>query len=185
MMVPPRVDLSRHEVVGLVEFTSSDAGALGPLTTKRFLEAARRDQGLVRVVLLGTEADVLAEVGRGRLDQAALQALGQRHQIRTVITGELDVSEVRPDVRIAPGLKYARIAAEVEATLSTNMVETATGASIWSDTSTTKQRVAQISVHGGDVFTFDADHPDEAYGTLVGTLVEQVTRDFRTTWVRR
>lgn len=31
-------------------------------------------------------------------------------------------------------------------------------------------------------FTFDASDPESAYGGLVDTLAEEVTRDFRITW---
>ena len=50
VMVPPRIDLKPHEMIGVVEFDSSSDGELGPLATRRFTESARRDQGLVRVV---------------------------------------------------------------------------------------------------------------------------------------
>jgi hypothetical protein len=61
------------------------------------------------------------------------------------------------------------------------LLETSTGASIWSSSAQVRQNVGHISVSDGR--NFDASDPESAYGGLVDTLVEQVTRDFRGTWV--
>ena len=61
VLVPPPIDLKQHEVVGIIEFDCSGQGELGPFLTHRFVDAVRRDQGLVRIALLGTPADVLAD----------------------------------------------------------------------------------------------------------------------------
>jgi len=185
VMVPPKIDLKQHEVFGIIEFESSNEGELGPLATRKFTEAARRDQGMVRIVELGSEAEVLTEVGRDRLDQSTFKALGQQRDVSTIITGELVISDVKPDITITPGLGYLSFAAEVNATLAAQMVETATGASIWSGSANTTKRVGQVSLFGGKNFAFDAEDPEKAYGKLVDDLVEKVTKDFRVTWERR
>jgi len=185
VMVPPRIDLQQHEVIGIIEFRSSNEGKLGPLATRKFTEAARQDQGMVRIVELGSEAEVLKAVGRDRLDQSTFKALGERHQVNTIIAGELVVSDIRPDIIITPGFGYMSFAAEVNATLAAQMVETATGASIWSGSGSAKQRVGHVSIFGGKNFAFDAEDPEKAYGKLVDDLVEKVTKDFRVTWERK
>jgi hypothetical protein len=58
VLSPPRIDLKQHEVVGVIEFACSGQGELAPFLTDRFVDAVRRDQGLVRIVLLGTEAKI-------------------------------------------------------------------------------------------------------------------------------
>ena len=75
VLVPPRIDLSAHELIGVIDFGASTEGELGPLATRRFTEAARRDQGLVRIVSLGTEQQVLRKLGASRLDAEAIKAL--------------------------------------------------------------------------------------------------------------
>ncbi|UCG92699.1 MAG: hypothetical protein JSV97_03040, partial [candidate division WOR-3 bacterium] len=55
VMVPPRIDLKPHEVIGIIEFESSNEGKLASLATRRFMNAIRRDQGMVRIVELGAE----------------------------------------------------------------------------------------------------------------------------------
>ena len=56
VMVPPRIDLQQHELLGIIEFSSNQKGELAPLATQRFMEEVRRDQGLVRIVRSGSGA---------------------------------------------------------------------------------------------------------------------------------
>lgn len=184
VMVPPLIDLQQHEVLAIIEFTTSDDGELGPLATRRFMEWVRVDQGLVRIVELGTEGEVLSDVGSPRLDRATYQELGRRHEVATIFTGVLEVSDIRPAVSITPDLSALGAAADVDAELTVQMVETASGASLWSRSASVTQRVGHISVFQGDV-SFDAEDPERAYGELVDALVEAVTRDFRVSWERR
>jgi hypothetical protein len=184
VMVPPLIDLQQHEVLAIIEFTTSDDGELGPLATRRFMEWVRVDQGLVRMVELGTEAEALSEIGGTRLNRAAYQELGRRHEVATIFTGVLEVSDIRPAVSITPDLSALGAAADVDAELTVQMVETASGASLWSRSASVTQRVGHISVFQGDV-SFDAEDPERAYGELVDALVEAVTRDFRVSWERR
>ncbi len=76
-------------------------------------------------------------------------------------------------------------AADVDASLTVQMIEAATGASIWSRSATVTMRVGAVSVLGGRDVIFDADDPERAYGALVNALVERVTQDFRVSWVRK
>lgn len=123
VMVPPRIDLQPLEVIGIIEFSSSNRGRLGPEATRRFLEAMRRDQGMVRIVEMGPEPEVLRDVGRSQLDRDAFLALGEKHGVSTIITGALTVTDVKPAIRIAPGLGDLGVAADVDATLVTRIVE--------------------------------------------------------------
>jgi hypothetical protein len=181
-MVPPKIDLVQHEVIGIIEFRDSTQGKLGPTTTTKFIEAARRDQGTVRILELGTEAEALSSIGHDRLSPSAYEALGEKYEVSTVITGELVVSDIRPDITFIPGLDYMSFAAEVDATLTAKLVETATGASIWSGSASETERVGHVTFGGGTDFTFDAPNPEEAYGKLIDALVEEATKDFRVTW---
>ena len=185
VMVPPRIDLTQHEVVGIVEFDCSAKGQLAPLATREFVEFMRKDQGVVLIMDLGSTADALRATGRDQLDQAAFKALGKEFGVKTVVFGELIVSNVKPKITVTPGLGYVGLAAKVDATLSVQLVETETGASIWSRSVDASEDVAGVSVFGGKTFGFDADDPDKAYGELVDSLVEDATEDFRVTYVRK
>jgi len=185
VMIPPRIDLSDHEIVGIIEFSCSENGKLGSLATSRFTEFARRDQGMIRIIDLGTEAEVLKKIGHNKLDQEAFIEIGETYEVATIFTGELIVSDVRPDIMITPGLGYMGFGAEVDATLSAQMVETVTGASIWNNSGSATRSVGHVSIFGGSAFAFDAEDPDKAYGKLVDELVDRVTRDLQVTWKRQ
>ena len=182
VLVPPQIDLRNHEVIGVVQFDTTAKGELGPLTTRRFVEEARRDQGLVRIVDLGTVAEALRSVGRQQLDDAALRELGNKRGVSTIVIGDLTVSKVRPDVRLNASLLTGGVTAEVEAVLSVKLVETSSGASIWSRSATATHNVANIGMWGGETFTFNAADPQKAYGGLVDDLVGQVAVPFQNSW---
>ena len=185
VMVPPRIDLKQHEVVGMIRFKSESKGELTPLTTRKFTEAIRRDQEMIRIVDLGTEAEVLKEIGHDRLNKAAFKAIGEEYEVATVFTGELLVSDVRPDISInllfTAGMS---VSAEVDATLDVQMVETESGASLWSTSVTKTREIGHVSIWEGGGFWFDAEDPERAYGKLVNALVEDASVDFRVTWRR-
>lgn len=185
VMVPPSIDLKQYEIMGIIEFSCSSEGKLGPLATKKFSEVARQDQGMVRIVGLGSEAEVLKKISLSSLDQAAYKALGEKEDIKTIIIGELIVSDVRPNIVITPGLDFLSFSAVVDATLTVQMIETLSGASIWSHSASDTKKVRDISIFGGKTFVFNADDPEKAYGKLVNSLVNEVTEDFRVTWVRK
>lgn len=184
VLAPPRIDLKQHEVIGVIEFDSSGKGELGPFMTHRFVDAARRDQELVRIVMLGTEAEVLADIGQSRLDQSAFKAIGQKRQIKTIFTGDVVVSEVKPNIAIGHSLSHFGVSADVDATLNAQMVETETGASLWSRSARAVERIGGVEIFGDSNVTFDADDPENAYGRLADTLVVAVTHDFQCHWIR-
>ena len=68
--------------------------------------------------------------------------------------------------------------------LTVDLIETATGASIWSASARATRTIGQITMFDPKHFAFDADNPDEAYGPLIDALVAQVASDFQASWVR-
>lgn len=176
VMVPPRIDLMEHDIIAVVEFQSSQDGTLGPLATRRFTDLARRDQGLVR--MLNVEPDFEL---RG---SEAFRNLGKRHGAQTVLVGSLDISNVRPNLSVSRTLKSGSLTANVDATLTVDLIETETGASIWSASASATRTIGHITVFNGKDFSFDAEDPEQAYGPLIDALVGNVTSDFRASWVR-
>lgn len=185
VLVPPQIDLHSRETIGVIGFASTSEGELGPLATRRFTEAARRDQGLVRFVDLGSRDEALRSIGRDRLDAAAVIALGLKHDVKTIVSGDLAVSSVRPRVRIDALFRAGSVTAEVDASLDVQMFESESGAALWNRSARATQSVGDVRVWGGKEFSFDARNPEEAYGGLVDELVAQVSRPFQASWVRR
>ena len=132
VQVPPRIDLKQHEIIGVINFECSGRSELGPLLTQRFVDAVRRDQGLVRIAMLGAKTDVLTAIGHTHLDQDAYKAIGSKLQVSTVFTGNVVVSDVKPSIAAGHTLTHIGVSADVDATLAVQMVETETAASLWS-----------------------------------------------------
>jgi hypothetical protein len=176
---PPRINLTQHELIGVVEFSSPEERKLAPMVTARFTEAARRDQGMVR--MLGLQGE------RARPDTERVRELARKHGLRTIVVGELRLSDVQPSVSLSSSLSSGSLTATVEGVLSVEMIETETGASLWSASARSKECLGSVHVQGNGVrdVAIDAAGPDAAYAALVDRLVSQVTRDLQSTWERR
>ncbi len=185
VMIPPRIDLKAHEIIGVIEFPCTSQDALGPLATGRFIEAARQDQGMVRFTRLGTEGEVLQAIGQPRLDPAAFKAIGEKYGVQTIVTGDLVLSEVRPNISVFHSLTSIGVSADVHATFAVQIVEAASGASLWSRSADATQRIGGASFSANKNVSLDIDDPDNAYAGLVNDLVYAVTPEFRVTWERR
>lgn len=177
VMVPPRIDLAQHEIIGVAQFASTNEGQLGPLATRRFTDLARRDQGLVRMM----DVNLVAE----ERSPAVYRELGRRSGARTLFVGSVEVSDIRPNLSISRVLESGSLTANVDATLKVDLIETESGASIWSTSSRATRTIGHVTVFGGKRFAFDAEDPEQAYGALIDALVAQVVSDFQARWVRQ
>ena len=184
VLIPPRIDLKPHEVVGVIDFDCDGGEEFGPFLMDRFVAAVRCDQGMVRILRLGGPAQALAAVGRSQLDPAVFKAIGGHFGVKTIFTGRLTVSDVKPNISVAHALTSFNLSADVDATLAVELIEAETGASLWSASSRDRQRIGGVRVFGDKSFTFDADDPQNAYGSLVDSLIYHVTPDFRSRWIR-
>jgi len=180
--VPPAIDLGPHEVIGLIEFKSNSKGDLTKFVTEKFIEAITEDQSEIRIVELGTEAEVLEAVGESRLGPDAYKAIADKYDLNTVFTGTLDVSEVNPSCAFGPG--YASFEGKVNARLAAKLVEAANGGTIWSNSARDERTVAGVEKFGNG-FSFNAEDPEEAYGKMARSLCRRITHDFRGTWRRK
>ena len=120
-----------------------------------------------------------------RPDAARLRQLAAEHGLRTIVVGNLRVSRVRPSVSVSESLSSASVSGAVEATLTVEMIEPDTGASLWSASGRTRESVGGVSVQGIKNVDFGATDPKAAYTEMVDTLVNQVTRDLHGSWERR
>jgi len=183
--VPPRVDLRPYPVIGLVAFKSNGDADLQRLATQKFLHAVQSAQPGTRVVELGEESDLLASVDRRSWDAATLRAVKEAHGVDVVVLGQLDVEKARPEVHLSTVWKSLSAKSDVNVALSARLVETASGATMWTNSAQTKANVANASFNTHGQGHIGARDPETVYGPMIEDLSCQITEDFRTHYVQR
>jgi len=184
VLVPPRVDLKNYEVVGLIQFSSNAKGNLQPFVSQKFLQSVQAAQPGIRVLELGTESTVLDSVKHSQMDIEAVKAIGEKYNVKGLITGNLNVTDVKPKLQVLSIIKSMGVSAEVQATLTARLFETQSGATVWTRSSIDKRTVAHVSLTA-DIIDFGAENPEESYGELARSLVHRITDDFWSHWERQ
>ncbi len=179
VLMPPRVDLSGYDTIGIVEFTSNSKGNLDTYATQKFLQNVQAAQPGVRALEHGSESYVLSKIGAKELDFMAIRKLGKEYGIDALFVGHLEVTSVKPKVNIGRMLTSMSLEANVSADLTTRLFETKSGATAWTRSSRGSAPVAAVSLAGNGLPTsFESDDPEKAYGKLVNSLVRKVGSDF-------
>jgi hypothetical protein len=183
--VPPRVDLKPYGTLGVVEFATNYDRAYGARAARLLQEQIQEAQPGTRFIELGDEAALLAAVGARQLDPAALKRIGEKYGVAAVFAGELRYSEPTVDVRVTDATKMqGSVRTEVRADISGRLLETASGASVWTRSAWVRRPIADVKLSGerGVSGGVKDSNPREA---MVPALVGQITQDFRPTSVRR
>ncbi len=179
VLMPPKVNLTVYNKIGMIQFSSNAEGNLQQFASQKFLQALQSSQPGVRVLELGDENKVLRTIQRGQLDPAAIQAIGMEYGVDAVVFGRLEISNVKPKVKLSTVLTSMSAQADVDAALSARLLETDSGVTLWTNSVRGRQTVGHVSlVSNGDIH-FGARDPESAYGRLVHWLVVRATRDFR------
>lgn len=182
--VPPRMDLGRYAAIGVIEFASDAGPAIDALATREFQARIHAAQPGTPLVELGSRPAVLAAVGAARLDAEALRRIGAKYEVDAVFTGEIEYAE-KTDVKVGD---LGRLEGGARVTLrgdaASRLLETRTGASVWSVTAWATRQVGRVSVSAerGVRGAVDSGNPREQ---MVPTLVYHLTQDFRPTTARR
>lgn len=185
VMVPPDVDLTGFDTVGFIAFTSETEGNFDEYLNERFLEEISFSQRGVHFLELGTAEEVLQEIEHRKLDRDAIQEIGRKFNVDAVITGRLDISEIKPRVRVFNILSDLNVHADVDARITAKLFDTEHGSIVWTASARDRKTVANLSVAAGRPFFLNARNPEEAYGDLVDSIIFKVTRDLRVRYVRR
>ena len=186
--VPPRVNLAAYPVVGLITFSSTASGAdLDRVSTEKFMQAVQCAQPGTRIVELGTEQQVLASVNRNSFDPATLRAIKEKHGVDAIVIGRLDVHKTKPDVSFSAGslFKAMNVRQDVDASLTTRLMENASGATMWSRSGQASANLADAGFNTRGEGHFGARDAESTYGPMIDGLVNQVTEDFRGHYVTR
>ena len=182
--VPPRMDLRNYPTVGLVGFSSNARNELDRVATQRFLRAVQAAQPGSRVVELGSEQQVLASVGGRRWDRETIQRVKEEHGVDAVVLGRIEVEKQKPEVAFSSFVKRMSVSQDVNVELRARLVETDSGATMWTDGAKCTANLANANFGSRDG-SFNASDPDKTYGEMVDGLVYRVTDAFRTHYVTR
>ena len=180
--VPPRVDLGGWPTIGIVDFATEGDPALGKLATAKFVEMLQDAQPGSRVVELGSEGRLLAEIEMERFDFEAVRALGDRYRVDAVIAGTLEVSKVKPKLKFGEAFTSLSASANLNGQLAARLLETRSGAIAWSRSARATENVARLGLHGAGLPTFRVGDPEDAATGLVSRLVSNLSGDFHPTW---
>lgn len=183
--VPPRVNLGPYQTIGLVSFSSNANDELEQLSTQKFLQKVQSAQPGTRVVELGSEAQVLSSVGRRSWDAGTLRAIKESHGVDAIVMGRLDVEKAKPDIQFSTIWKQLSVRADVDASLSARLMETTTGATMWTDSAKLRANVANASFNTRGQGQVGATDPDGAYSAMIENLACEITDDFRVHYVIR
>ena len=182
--VPPRMDLKSYGTVGIVEFASNSDRAVNVSATRQFQERIQAAQPGTRFIELGNREAVLAAVGGGQLDADALRKIGKKYGVAAIFLGDIAYSDPKTDVKISDLTKLeGGVRTEVRADISSRLMETTTGASVWSNSAWVKRQIGRVNVadQGVNVAVSKSNPREE----MVPVLVYQLTHDFRPSSVRQ
>ena len=183
--VPPRMDLKGYGTLGIVEFASNSDRAINARATQQFQEQVQTAQPGTRFIELGNREAVLASVGARQLDVDAAKRIGQKYGVAALFLGDIAYSEPRTDVKLTDLTKLeGGVRSEIRGDISSRLVETGTGASVWSSSAWASRQIGRLSVsaeHGVSGAMGKSNPRDE----MVPALVYHLTQDFRPSSVRQ
>jgi hypothetical protein len=183
--VPPRMDLKGYGTLGLVEFASNSDPAINAHATRQFQEHIQAAQPGTPFLDLGSRETVLAAVGGRQLDVETLKKIGEKYGVAAIFLGDITYSEPKTDVNVNDLTKLeGGVRTEVRGDISSRLVETRTGASVWSSSAWAKRQIGRLSVsaeQGVSGGMSNSNPRDE----MVPTLIYHLTQDFRPTSVRQ
>ena len=185
VLAPPRVDLKEYDTIGLVMFESDGDYELRKFATQQFQQTIQAAQPGVRVLELGTKDRLLASINHSELDSEATKALGRKYGINSLVVGHIDITEIKPKVRFSTSFKSLNAKGNVETTLNARLVETSSGATIWTDSSRASATVAHIDLVSASPKSFGAGSKDDAYRRAIEAVVADITVDFREHYVNK
>jgi hypothetical protein len=185
VLIPPRVELKAYHNIGVIEFSTNAEDTLKSYVTQNFIQNIQSAQPGTRILELGDQEQILRSLGHIRFNPETIQSIGRKYKVDAVVLGHLQVSEIKPKVSVFTAPKALNAKAYIEAALRTRILETDSGATLWTRATTAKTQVARISLMADGPISFGVSDPKEKYGKLVPELVYVNTTDFRSRYEYR
>ena len=183
--VPPQIDLTTIGTIGVVSFdVHSDTPLPGDITLK-FIQHLQSAQPGVPILELGTQANVLREVGLSVLDTEAVKAIGRKYRVDLLLTGTMEVTHLSPDVKFGKDLASISAASYVHGNLNARFRQTSTGATIWSNGAHGKWKLAGLNLTSGNLPSIGINNFENTYKKMLRDLARVGTSDFRRSYETR
>ncbi|HEU5296092.1 MAG TPA: hypothetical protein VFU71_15030 [Burkholderiaceae bacterium] len=183
--VPPRMQLQNYGTLGLVQFDSNSHPGINEQTTREFESHVHSAQPGTRIVELGSREQVLASVGSRQLDAQALRKIGEKYGVDAIFVGSLTYSEPKTDVKVVDATKLeGAVRVEVRGDITSKLVETRSGASVWSSSAWARRALGKVNV-SADYGVSGGVRSGNPREEMVPTLVFHLTEDFRPSTVRQ
>ena len=182
--VPPRMESAGLRTLGIVEFTSNSDPGINSQATREFQAHIHAAQPGTRILELVSREELLAAVGGRQLDAVALRKIGEKYGVDAIFIGSVAYSDPRTDVKVTDSSKLeGSLRVEVRGDISGRLVETRSGANVWSSSAWARRPVGGLNVSEQGVSGgMRRSNPREE---MVPTLVYHLTQDFRATSVRQ
>ena len=183
---PPRLDLSQFGRLGLITFSDNAQPSVAQYATDQFQNAIHSAQAGIPIVELGTEKNVLRNIGSNQLDSQARQKIRKQYNVSAIFIGSVVYSDIKTNVDLKD---YARLRANVNttlnATLSVKLIETEGGATVWSNSVSWKRKLGNLNISEHSGVSVGTKGYEDAYRKLVPDMVYDITRDFRGGYVTK
>ena len=183
--VPPRMELKEYGTLGVTEFSSNYTPAVNARATRELQSRIHAAQPGTRLVELGSREVLLATIGSRQLDPEALKKIGAKYGVDAIFVGEIAYSEPKTNITINSTSKLEGSArTDVRGDISARLVETRTGAAVWSSSAWATRQVGRVDVSGYQGVSTTVRNSD-VRDDMVQTLVLHLTEDFRPSTVRQ
>ena len=183
--VPPRMPLQNYGTLGLVDFDANARPDIGVQTTREFESHLHAAQPGTRIVELGSRESLLASVGARQLDAPTLRKIGEKYGVDAIFVGSLAYSEPKTDVKLTDLSRLeGGVRVDVRGDIASKLVETRTGASVWSSSAWARRSLGKVSVSADQGVSGSVRNGDPRE-EMVPTLVYNLTEDFRSSTVRQ
>jgi hypothetical protein len=183
--IPPQIDLRTLGTIGVVAFDVQSEDQLPGDITLKFIQHLQAAQPGVPILELGNQADVLREVGFVTFDTEAVKAIGKNYGIDSLLTGTLEVTHSLPDLKIGQDLTSMSAASYVRGNLNARLLQTRTGATLWSNGAHGKWKLAGLNVASGSLSSVGMNNVEDTYKKMLHELARVGTVDFRKSYETR
>lgn len=179
VIVPASMNLQSAGTLGLVSFASPGPADLGDQASADFMHAMQSAQPGTPVIELGDRVRNLKDQKQGPLNRRTLRMLRDEYGVDSIVIGDLRITKPKPSLNIGASLKSVNVKAALQGTLNVRIVQTKSGATIWSNSVRAEQPVARAGVTPAGIYSGGAQDRGIAEARLVQTLVHHATTDFR------